>query len=71
MKKRFSKLMPAATMLAMATFGSYSAQAETLTAGVEAAFPPWAYVESGEYKGIAIDAMRAIAEDQGLDVEFK
>lgn len=71
MKKRFSKLLPAATILAMATFGSYSAQAETLTAGVEAAFPPWAYVESGEYKGIAIDAMRAIAEDQGLDVEFK
>lgn len=46
-------------------------QAETLTAGVEAAFPPWAYVEDGEYKGFAIDAMRAIAEDQGLDVEFK
>jgi polar amino acid transport system substrate-binding protein len=51
--------------------GASSASAETLTAGVEAAFPPWAYVEEGEYKGIAIDAMRAIAEDQGLDVEFK
>ncbi|WP_299437085.1 transporter substrate-binding domain-containing protein [uncultured Rhodospira sp.] len=44
---------------------------EPLVAGVEAAFPPWAYVEGGEYKGIAIDAMRAIAEDQGLTVEFK
>jgi len=44
---------------------------ETLIAGVEAAFPPWAYVEDGAYKGIAIDAMREIAADQGLEVEFK
>lgn len=44
---------------------------EKLTAGVEASFPPWAYVEDGEFKGIAIDAMRAIAEDQGLEVEFR
>lgn len=44
---------------------------DKLTAGVEASFPPWAYVENGEFKGIAIDAMRAIAEDQGLDVEFR
>ncbi|MBB4285718.1 ABC transporter substrate-binding protein [Roseospira goensis] len=44
---------------------------DPLVAGVEAAFPPWAYVEDGAYKGIAIDAMRAIAEDQGLTVEFK
>lgn len=43
---------------------------ETYTAGVEASFPPWAYVEDGEFKGIAIDAMRAIAEDQDIDVEF-
>ena len=47
------------------------AAAEKLVAGVEAAFPPWAYVEGGEYKGIAIDAMREIAKDQNMDVEFK
>ncbi|WP_412508083.1 ABC transporter substrate-binding protein [Roseovarius sp. SYSU LYC5161] len=44
---------------------------DTYIAGVEASFPPWAYVEEGEFKGIAIDAMSAIAEDQGLDVEFR
>lgn len=44
---------------------------EKLTAGVEASFPPWAYVEKGEFKGIAIDAMRAIAEEQNLEVEFR
>lgn len=48
-----------------------SASAEKLVAGIEASFPPWAYAEGGEYKGIAIDAMRAIAEDQDLDVEFR
>ncbi|OKH88580.1 ABC transporter substrate-binding protein [Thalassospira sp. TSL5-1] len=71
MKSILRKLAPAAVMLAMTSWGSAHAQAETLTAGVEAAFPPWAYVEDGKYKGIAIDAMRAIAKDQGLDVEFK
>ncbi len=50
---------------------STSAFAEKLVAGIEAAFPPWAYAEGGEYKGIAVDAMRAIAEDQNLDVEFR
>lgn len=44
---------------------------DTYVAGVEASFPPWAYVEEGEFKGIAIDAMSAIAEDQGLQVEFR
>lgn len=66
MRKFTASVICAATML-----GSSAASAETLTAGVEAAFPPWAYVEGGEYKGIAIDAMRAIAEDQGMEVEFK
>mgnify|MGYP003836324379 CR=1 FL=1 len=66
MRKFATTVVCAAAML-----GTTSANAETLTAGVEAAFPPWAYVEGGEYKGIAIDAMRAIAEEQGMDVEFK
>ncbi|QPC42656.1 amino acid ABC transporter substrate-binding protein [Kaustia mangrovi] len=66
--QKLACLTGAALMVAAA--GAASAQ-EKLVAGVEAAFPPWAYVEDGEYKGIAIDAMRAIAEDQGLDVEFK
>src|SRR3546814_5010713 len=48
-----------------------SGAAETYTAGVEASYAPWAYVEKGEYKGIAIDAMRAIAKAEGFKVEFK
>lgn len=48
-----------------------SALSEPLQAGVEAAFPPWSYVENGEYKGIAIDAVREIAKAQGFEVEFR
>ena len=44
---------------------------DAYTVGIEASFPPWAYVESGEYKGIAIDAMRKIAKDAGIEIEFK
>jgi polar amino acid transport system substrate-binding protein len=40
-------------------------------AGVEATFPPWAWVEAGEFKGIAVDAIRAIAESEGLNIEFQ
>jgi polar amino acid transport system substrate-binding protein len=48
-----------------------SGKGETYVAGIEAAFPPWAFVEDGEYKGIAVDAMRAIAKNQGIEVEFR
>ena len=44
---------------------------EAYIAGIEAAFPPWAWVEAGEQKGIAIDAMREIARLEGIGVEFK
>lgn len=48
-----------------------SANAETYIAGVEADYSPWAYVDKGEFKGIAIDATRAIAKARGFEVEFK
>jgi polar amino acid transport system substrate-binding protein len=43
----------------------------TYVAGVEATFPPWAWVEEGEFKGIAVDAIRAIAESEGINIEFQ
>lgn len=52
------------------TAGTQAWSQESYTAGVEASFPPWAYVQDGQFQGIAIDAMRAIAEDQGFEVEF-
>lgn len=60
-----------ASLIAGSSLSLSAAQAQTLVAGIEAAFPPWAYAEEGEYKGIAVDAMRAIAENQGMEVEFR
>lgn len=41
------------------------------SAGIEAAFPPWAYAEKGEYKGIVVDAVKAIEKLEGFSVEYK
>lgn len=70
-KKTSCRQVILASLLLGGTFTLSHAQDEPLVAGIEAAFPPWAYAEGGEYKGIAVDAMRAIAENQGLEVEFR
>jgi len=44
---------------------------EVVIAGVEATFPPWAWVEKGEFKGIAVDAVREIAKIEGLNLTFQ
>ncbi len=46
-------------------------EGKTYSAGIEAAFPPWAYAEKGEYKGIVVDAVRAIEELEGFSVDYK
>ncbi|MGM0560572.1 MAG: transporter substrate-binding domain-containing protein [Pseudomonadota bacterium] len=71
MRKKLQGLVGGTAFAVVGALGLNAANAEALVAGVEASFPPWAYVEDGEYKGIAIDAMRAIAEDQDMEVEFK
>jgi polar amino acid transport system substrate-binding protein len=74
MKTTKISLFPAALLssIVVASFFTASAQAqETYTVGVEASFPPWAYVEGGEFKGIAIDAMEAIADEAGFEIEFQ
>lgn len=65
------KLAVLAGAIAMVMASGVAQAKDQLVAGVEASFPPWAYVKDGKFKGIAIDAMRKIAADQGLDVKFK
>lgn len=48
-----------------------TAQAKTYVVGIEPSFPPWAAMEEGQYKGIAVDAVRAMAKQQGFEVKFK
>ncbi len=47
------------------------AQAKTYVVGIEPAYAPWAFVKNGQYKGIATDAVRAMAKQQGFKVKFK
>jgi len=50
---------------------STAAIAKTYVAGIEPSFPPWASVDRGQFVGIAPDAVRAIAKQQGFDVKFR
>lgn len=38
--------------------------------GIDTTYPPFEYEENGEYKGIDIDLINAIAENQGFDIEL-
>ncbi|MDI4638888.1 MULTISPECIES: ABC transporter substrate-binding protein [Halomonadaceae] len=74
MKGITTSILPAVMVGTMVLGSSLAATAyaqDPYTVGVEASFPPWAYVEGGEFKGIAIDAMEAIAEQAGIEIEFQ
>ncbi|WP_456273133.1 transporter substrate-binding domain-containing protein [Bacillus sp. AK031] len=43
----------------------------TYTVGTDTTYPPFEFEEGGEYKGIDIDLIRAIAEEEGFNIELK
>lgn len=43
---------------------------ETYRVGIDTTYPPFEFEEGGEYKGIDIDLINAIAENQGFEIEF-
>lgn len=57
-------------VLALVLF-STSAFAQTYVVGTNASFPPFEYVEEGEIVGFDIDLVKAIADVQGFEVEFR
>lgn len=80
--KKFSFLMMLlALMLFMAACGSdedttsegegNGSEGETYTVGIDTTYPPFEFEEEGEYTGIDIDLINAIADDQGFDIEFE
>ena len=71
MKNRLLVAYPIALLSFMLASFSVSVSAATLVAGVEPSFPPWAYVNHGEFEGIAIDAVREIAKKEHMDIKFK
>lgn len=70
-KPLFRSFTLMSAMVLGAGLSTVAAAQDSYKVGVEASFPPWAYVEAGEFKGIAIDAMEAIAEDIGIEIEFR
>ena len=45
--------------------------AEKYLVGVDAAFPPWSWVERGEFKGFDVEVITRIAELQGFEIECR
>jgi len=51
---------------------SSGAQAETLVNGIDAAFPPFAYIDQdGKAKGFDVDSLDWIAKEMGFEVQHK
>jgi polar amino acid transport system substrate-binding protein len=55
----------------MAMASGEAEEGTVYSAGIEAAFPPWAYAEQGEYKGIVVDAVKAIEELESFSVDYR
>ena len=75
---KMKKLLAATaiTALALSMFAgcgskSESASGDTLTMATNAAFPPYEYVESDEYKGIDVEIAQALADKLGMTLEIK
>src|SRR5690625_362373 len=50
---------------------SDDAERPTYRVGIDITFPPFEFEEDGAYKGIDIDVIRAIGEEEGFDVEIQ
>lgn len=49
---------------------SGDAEGQVYQVGIDTTYPPFEYEEGGEYKGIDVDLIRAIAENQGFKIEL-
>lgn len=75
MKKKISVIMLAIVVIAafaLTACGGGEEESTTLKVVTEATFKPFEFVEDGsdEIQGFDVDMMNAIAEDQGLTIEF-
>lgn len=50
--------------------GGSGSEGDTYTVGIDTTYPPFEFEENGEYTGIDIDLITAIAENQGFEIEF-
>ena len=65
--KKMLALLVALMMVACVALAS----AETITVAFNPEYPPFEYVEGGEYYGYDVDLIRAVAEKAGFELEFE
>lgn len=80
MKKFSFVTMLMAPMLLMAACGSDDdssgsgseggSDGETYSVGIDTTYPPFEFEQDGEYTGIDIDLITAIADNQGFEIDF-
>lgn len=61
----------AVLVIGLALTGVVGLGAERYIVGVDAAFPPWTWVERGEYKGFDVEVITRIAELEGFEIEIR
>ena len=69
MKKIISLIL--ATLLLLTFAGCGSKDDNVLIMATNAAFPPYEYIEDGEYVGIDVEIATLIAEELGMELEIK
>jgi polar amino acid transport system substrate-binding protein len=72
MKRHFVLMFTVIAILSLALSACAGSQPETIQVAMDATWPPFEYVDesSKELVGFDVDLMKAIAEKEGLDVEF-
>lgn len=69
MKKIISLIL--ATLLLLTFAGCGSKNDDVLIMATNAAFPPYEYIENGEYVGIDVEIATLIAKELGMELEIK
>ncbi len=71
MLKHLFTLLFGGLMLLFAAGCSENESENKFTVGFDADFPPYGYVENGEYKGLDLDMAREVARRNGWEIELK
>ena len=71
MKKFFALLLATLMVVALAACsGSTPAETKTFTVGFDQDFPPYGYVENGEFAGFDLDLAREVAARNGWTIQL-
>lgn len=63
-------LASAALAIAILALLGLGVVGETLRFGIDADYPPWCWFQEGEFRGLEVEALKAIIEHYDLDVEW-